>query len=95
MEALTEGDHAVYSYTASRDGSKVAVAISTQTDIGDLFTVEAGLRALHRLTNINDPLFSGIHITEPKTIRYKSFDGRTLRLGSSFRPITMRRRNIR
>jgi dipeptidyl aminopeptidase/acylaminoacyl peptidase len=86
VDALTEGEHNVYSYTASQDGSKVAVAISTPTDIGDLFILEAGSRQLRRLTNINEPLFAGINITQPKTVRYKSFDGRDIEAWVQFPP---------
>ncbi len=37
VTALTEGNHDIYSYSPTADGSKLAVLISTPTNIGDLF----------------------------------------------------------
>ena len=41
VEPFTRGNHDVFSYSATPDGSKAAVLISTPTNIGDLFAVDA------------------------------------------------------
>lgn len=78
IEPLTRGDQNIYAYTASHDGSKIAAAISTPVNIGDLFIIDAASHRVRQLTDINSPLFSDLNLTAPKTIRYKSFDGRTI-----------------
>ena len=74
---LTAGDHDVFSYSATADGSKVAVLISDPTKIGDLYVVDAPLH-VRRLTNINEDLFSKLNLTEPAMIWYNSFDGKRI-----------------
>jgi dipeptidyl aminopeptidase/acylaminoacyl peptidase len=76
VEAITSGDHDVFSYSATPDGSKAALLISTPTNIGDLFMYAGVPGHLDRLTHINDELFEKLNLTEPETIWYKSFDGR-------------------
>lgn len=76
VEPLTTGDHDVYSYTATPDGSRVALAISSPTNIGDLYVMDTASKKMRRLTNINEKLFSELKVTAPETIWYKSFDGR-------------------
>ena len=78
VEALTSGDQDVFSYSATPDGSKVAVAISTPTNIGDLFLVDGTSGQMKQLTHINNELLSGLRLTAPETIWYKSFDGRRI-----------------
>ncbi len=77
VEPLTSGDHNVFSYSVTPDGSKAAVLVSTPTNIGDLFLLD-GPGHLDRLTHINDELFAKLNLTEPETIWYKSFDGRRI-----------------
>jgi dipeptidyl aminopeptidase/acylaminoacyl peptidase len=78
VEPFTRGDHSVFSYSATPDGSKTALLISSPTNIGDLF-VMAGLPGhVDRLTHINDELFAALKLTEPEMIWYKSFDGRRI-----------------
>ncbi|MBZ5728939.1 MAG: S9 family peptidase [Acidobacteriia bacterium] len=77
VEALTSGDHAVFSYSATPDGSRAAVLISTPINIGDLFVVDRAGR-MRQLTHINGELFSQLDLTPPETIWYKSFDGRRI-----------------
>jgi dipeptidyl aminopeptidase/acylaminoacyl peptidase len=77
VEPLSSGDHNVFSYSATPDGTKVAVLISSPTQIGDLYLLYAPGH-LNRLTHINDDLFAQLNLTEPETIRYKSFDGRQI-----------------
>jgi dipeptidyl aminopeptidase/acylaminoacyl peptidase len=78
VEPLTSGDHSVFSYSATPDGSKAAVLISTPTNIGDLYLLDGSSGRLDRLTHINDDLFAGLNLTEPEMIWYKSFDGRRI-----------------
>jgi dipeptidyl aminopeptidase/acylaminoacyl peptidase len=53
------------------------VAVSTPTNIGDLFLLEAPLH-MKQLTHINGELFSKVNLTEPEMIWYKSFDGKRM-----------------
>ena len=78
VQPLTQGDHAIYAYSATPDASKLAVAISTPVSIGDLFVVDTATGHKKQLTNINESLFSNLKITAPETIWYKSFDGRRI-----------------
>jgi dipeptidyl aminopeptidase/acylaminoacyl peptidase len=75
VDALADGQHAVGSFTATPDGSTIAAAISTQTNIGDLFMIDAKPR---QITKVNQELFSDIRQSEPEEIWYKSFDGRNI-----------------
>jgi dipeptidyl aminopeptidase/acylaminoacyl peptidase len=78
LEPLTTGNHAVYAYSATPDAARLAVAISTPTNIGDLYLLDTATKALRRLTNINEGLFSRIKLTEPEMIWYDSFDGKKI-----------------
>src|SRR5262249_8942045 len=78
VEAVTSGDQDVYSYSATPDGSRVALGISTPTNIGDLFLSDETHRQLRQLTHINGELFSKMNLTAPEMIWYKSFDGRRI-----------------
>jgi len=72
VSPYTEGEHDLMSYSASADGSKLAMVISTPTNIGDVFCFDG---RLHQLTKINDALFSQLKITPPEMIWTTSFDG--------------------
>ena len=78
VEPLTKGDHDVSAYSATPDGSKAAVLISTPTNIGDLFLVDARSGKTRQLTHMNADLFAKLNLTEPETIWYKSFDGKRI-----------------
>ena len=78
LEALTTGDHSVYAYSATPDAAHMVIAISTPTNIGDLYLLDTATKALRRLTNINEALFSQLHLTEPEMIWYDSFDGKKI-----------------
>ena len=75
VDALTDGPHAVGAFTATPDGSTIAATISTQTNVGDLFIIDAKPR---QITNVNQELFRDIQQSEPEEIWYKSFDGRNI-----------------
>ena len=78
VEPLTSGNHDIYSYSATPDGSHIALAFSTPTNIGDLFILDTASKKMRRLTNINEELFSELKLTEPEMIWYKSFDGKRI-----------------
>jgi dipeptidyl aminopeptidase/acylaminoacyl peptidase len=78
VKSLTEGDQDLYAFSATPDGSKIAVAISTPVNIGDLYLLDPASRKLNRLTNVNEELFSTLDLPAPETIWYKSFDGRRI-----------------
>ncbi len=75
---LTKGDQEVFSVTSSADGSKIAYLISTPTNIGDIYFQDSPSAAPHRLTNINEKLFSELNLTAPEEIWYTSFDGKKI-----------------
>ncbi|HYZ83218.1 MAG TPA: hypothetical protein VE621_02380, partial [Bryobacteraceae bacterium] len=76
VEVLVPGDHAVQAWTADDKASKVALLISTPTQIHDLWTVDIGKSGLKRLTDVNKHLWSELKLTEPEMIWYPSFDGK-------------------
>jgi dipeptidyl aminopeptidase/acylaminoacyl peptidase len=78
VEPVTTGDHDVYAFSATADGTRFALAISTPTNIGDLFILDVASRKLNRLTNANEKLFSELNVTDPEMIWYKSFDGKRI-----------------
>ena len=78
VQAVTKGDHAVLSYSSSRDSSKMALLVSTPTNIGDVFVMDAAPGDMQQITHVNAELFSKLHLTEPEMIWYKSFDGRRI-----------------
>jgi dipeptidyl aminopeptidase/acylaminoacyl peptidase len=78
VEAVTTGDQNLFAYSATPDGSKAAVLISTPTNIGDLFLLDSANGSLQQVTHVNDDLFSKLNMTAPETIWYKSFDGRRI-----------------
>ena len=43
VEPWTKGDHDVFAYSATPDGSKAALLISTPTKIGDLYVAGCSL----------------------------------------------------
>jgi dipeptidyl aminopeptidase/acylaminoacyl peptidase len=78
VEPLTTGDHDIFAYNATPDGSKAAMLVSTPTNIGDMYMVDVASREMRRLTTINAELFSKLNLTEPSMIWYKSFDGKRI-----------------
>lgn len=78
VEALTEGDWDVYSYSATPDQSRTVLAISTTTTIGDLYLLDGKSKKPVRLTDVNSELFSQLDLPAPEEIWVKSFDGRMI-----------------
>ena len=75
---LTTGDHEVMSSSATPDGSRFALVISTPTSVGDLFVLDAAGGPPRPLTHFNDGLLSELSLTAPEEITYRSFDGRAI-----------------
>jgi len=78
VEPLTSGEHEVQSYSATPDASRMALLISTSTNIGDLFLLETASGKLTQLTHVNDELFSQLKLSDPEEIWYTSFDGKKI-----------------
>ena len=74
---VTTGDHEVSAWTATPDGSRIVVLVSTPTSIGDLFLVGADGK-LARLTDVNRDLFADLKLGDPEEIEYASFDGKRI-----------------
>jgi dipeptidyl aminopeptidase/acylaminoacyl peptidase len=73
---LTDGDHAVTRFSASANGERIVLLISTPTRINDLFFVAKPGAKPQQLTHSNDKLFGQLNLTEPEEIWYQSFDGK-------------------
>ncbi len=58
---LTHGRHVVYSYAAC--GGRIALAVSTPTDPGNVYVLEEG--GMRRLTDVNRDLFAEVEMSEP------------------------------
>ncbi len=80
IDSVTTGNHDVVAYTATADGSKIIALISTPTNIGDLFVVDAGAArtAPRQITRVNEGLFSTLDLSKPEEFWYQSFDGRRI-----------------
>jgi len=77
VDPITQDEHEVMAASAAKDPSRVALLVSTTTNIGDLFFMEA-LSAPRRVTDLNAELFSELKLTPPEEIWYPSFDGRKI-----------------
>jgi dipeptidyl aminopeptidase/acylaminoacyl peptidase len=80
---VLEGEHAVQSYSSSGDGRRLVVLVSTQTNIGDLVSMEIGangaaLPAPRQITHVNEPLFKTLKLAVPEQISWASFDGKRI-----------------
>src|SRR5207237_9352543 len=79
VDSVMTGDHDVVAYTATPDGAKIVALISTPTNIGDLFVIDAaGHTAPRQITRVNDALFSSLDLPAPEEFWYKSFDGKRI-----------------
>ena len=86
VDRITDDLHDVVAYSATPDASTIAATLSTQTNIGDIATIDVerpnGARAfhasVHQITHVNADLFKDIQQSEPEEIWYKSFDGRNI-----------------
>jgi dipeptidyl aminopeptidase/acylaminoacyl peptidase len=78
IEPVTRGDQDVASYSATPDGSRFALVVSTPTTIGDLYVLDAASGQMRPLVRPNEELFAGLDLTPPEEITYASFDGRKI-----------------
>ena len=78
VESVTTGDWDVFSYNATPDRSSTALAISTSTNIGDIYVIDAKSSTPRQITRVNEELFSQLDIAPAEEVLYKSFDGRTI-----------------
>lgn len=78
MQPVTHGDQEVVSYSASADGSRMALVLSTPTMLGDLFSLDVASGKLTPIARPNQELFSQLNLTPPEEITYKSFDGKEI-----------------
>jgi dipeptidyl aminopeptidase/acylaminoacyl peptidase len=79
VDPITDGKHAVAAYSAVPDGSKIAMTISTETNIGDLSMIDvpsAGRSGPRQITHVNEALFKDIRQSEAEEIWYRTFDGK-------------------
>ncbi|HET9211368.1 MAG TPA: S9 family peptidase [Thermoanaerobaculia bacterium] len=75
---VTQGDQEVVSYSATPDGSHLALVISTPTALGDLYSLDAATGRLTPIARPNRELFDQLELTAPEEITYKSFDGQEI-----------------
>ena len=76
-QMVTTGNQEVSAWTATPDGSRIVVLVSTPTDLADLYLV-GGDGKLTRLTRVNQELFSELKLSEPEEVEYSSFDGKKM-----------------
>lgn len=75
---VTQGDQEVVSYTATPDGARMAVVVSTPLVINDLFVLDTVAGKMTAIAKPNQELFSELNLTAPEEITYKSFDGKEI-----------------
>jgi dipeptidyl aminopeptidase/acylaminoacyl peptidase len=78
VDAITTGDQEVVGYTGSADGARLALSISTATEINDLYALDSATGKTTRLTHVNQPLMDELDLPAPEEISYASFDGRKI-----------------
>lgn len=78
VEPVTDGDWDVYGYNATPDESRMVLAISTTTNIGDLYILDTKSKKPTRITSVNEELFSKLDLPAPEELWVKSFDGRMI-----------------
>ena len=74
---LTHGNQAVEQFVTSADQSVIVLNVSTPTMIDELFVLGKD-GAQRQITNLNGPLFSELHLTQPEEITFTSFDGKQI-----------------
>ncbi len=61
-----------------RDGSEIAFTHASSRSPGDVFSYDPKANRVTRWTNGNSPALNAATFVEPRTIRWKSFDGREI-----------------
>jgi dipeptidyl aminopeptidase/acylaminoacyl peptidase len=75
---LTTGDQEVMSTSATTDGTRFALVVSTPVAVGDVFVLDAATGQRRQITRFNDTLFSELSLGAPEEITYPSFDGKKI-----------------
>ena len=78
VESVTDGDWDVFGYSATPDQSRIVMAISTTTNISDLYVADAKAKKPVQITHVNEELFSQLDLPAPEELWVKSFDGRMI-----------------
>jgi dipeptidyl aminopeptidase/acylaminoacyl peptidase len=80
VQPVFKGAHTVQSYSVAADGHTFVAVVSTQTNIGDLFVVDAaaGNAPARQITRINDALFKTLKVADAEEISWTSFDGKQI-----------------
>jgi dipeptidyl aminopeptidase/acylaminoacyl peptidase len=78
LQPVTRGDQEVVSYSATPDGSRMALVLSNTTMLGDLYSLDTATGKLAPIARPNQELFSQLDLTPPEEIVYKSFDGKEI-----------------
>ncbi|HYX24470.1 MAG TPA: S9 family peptidase, partial [Thermoanaerobaculia bacterium] len=78
LQPVTRGEQEVVSWSATPDGSRAALVLSTPTVLGDLYSLDTASGRLTPIARPNQELFSQLRLTPPEEIVYKSFDGREI-----------------
>jgi dipeptidyl aminopeptidase/acylaminoacyl peptidase len=78
VRPYTSGDQEVVSFSASADGSRMALLKATPVSIGDIFLADGAGSSQKQLTHANQKLFSGLTMTAPEEFWYTSFDGKKI-----------------
>ena len=76
---ITKGNQAIVRFRPAPDTSKLVYHLSTTTKIGDLFWLDRVSGEARQLTHSNEELLGQLNLTEPEEIRYKSFDGKSIK----------------
>ena len=75
VEPLTTGDHEIAAYTATPDGTRIALTIGDGTRLAELYLFEPAGRRLTQLSHENDPQLDMLDLSPVERIVYPSFDG--------------------
>jgi dipeptidyl aminopeptidase/acylaminoacyl peptidase len=80
IDSVTSGANDVEAYSASADGSKIVMLVSTPTNIGDLYVLDANTprTAPRQITRVNEGLLSTLDLSAPEEFWYNSFDGKRI-----------------
>ncbi|TFD99254.1 S9 family peptidase [Jeotgalibacillus salarius] len=73
-----EGAHHVYGFDVHGASQKIAAAISTTENPGDLHVIHVPTGEASQVTNVNKQLLEEVEIVVPETVAYESTDGYTV-----------------
>jgi dipeptidyl aminopeptidase/acylaminoacyl peptidase len=74
-ELLLGGDREIYAFTVDDSGKTVAMAVSTPTAPGEVFSVNLETKEEKALTAVNRDLLDQVYVVSPETVPYKASDG--------------------